>query len=683
MEPSQHIQRLRFLSVSPTSSAAGLSTHGLELIRSFDSPAPETFERPHLVGALSASTSHCATLQRTEACTFRAGVLRRHALIGAVNATATFEGVVVTSQGDVIGTLAAHALTHKDAVRLFPNTVPCDPGPLVRGCVELTTLLSVDSPRLPAPTLLPFAQAAWKKWPQVSGSNAVERLNLYDELQHFAPRLAAACPWSARQVEVDDLVIPQGTFALNHFHFLAEQLPNIILAAHATAGYGDRLLLYDQSSIQRLAIAALHLEDRSIAFDPCCVYRAARLKLLVSTGFPLPASAAHLSVRRLLLPSRQVPVLSFRRPDEPLRCFAAAPGGDCTSLDRFAILLDRSDRSAQASFASSRILADTETHATSIAASLHREGKLQLLLLRAALLPAAEQVWIFSKAHVLLGAHGAGLTNLVFMSRQSAVLELLPTRARFNNHIAPCVVGRSRGEMNVCGKSQCGFSHFWALAAEVGVAHYALPIADAAWGDRIAVGREALDAAVIGIVRSHGGSDWDSMVAAAHALSMLRAVQAWPSTALSGARMLDGNARWKNVDLRGDLIAWVPLEPSTGLVARVAALHATMGWDKLRLALRLVVEALNAAAGSGGEALRLPDRIMLSRYPAGARYSQHSDVSPAAPNRRVTAILYLNNGWESDHGGELVLHPPDGPQHRIAPRLGRLLLFNSTLGPGS
>ena len=744
MEPSQHIQRLRFLSVSPTSSAAGLSTHGLELIRSFDSPAPETFERPHLVGALSASTSHCATLQRTEACTFRAGVLRRHALIGAVNATATFEGVVVTSQGDVIGTLAAHALTHKDAARLFPNTVPCDPGPLVRGCVEVTTLLSVDSPRLPAPTLLPFAQAAWKKWPQVSGSNAVERLNLYDELQHFAPRLAAACPWSARQVEVDDLVIPQGTFALNHFHFLAEQLPNIILAAHATAGYGDRLLLYDQSSIQRLAIAALHLEDRSIAFDPCCVYRAARLKLLVSTGFPLPASAAHLSVRRLLLPSRQVPVLSFRRPDEPLRCFAAAPGGDCRSLDRFAILLDRSDRSAQASFASSRILADTESHATSIAASLHREGKLQLLLLRAALLPAAEQVWLFSKAHVLLGAHGAGLTNLVFMSRQSAVLELLPTRARFNNHIAPCVVGRSRGEMNVCGKSQCGFSHFWALAAEVGVAHYALPIADAAWGDRIAVGREALDAAVIGIVRSHGGSDWvisdpadetempaaratplpapppppppsplpapkaafrgdygglvagiasqrlasrleshgfgwqDSMVAAAHALSMLRAVQAWPSTALSGARMLDGNARWKNVDLRGDLIAWVPLEPSTGSVARVAALHATTGWDKLRLALRLVVEALNAAAGSGGEALRLPDRIMLSRYPAGARYGQHSDASPAAPNRRVTAILYLNNGWESDHGGELILHPPDGPQHRIAPRLGRLLLFNST-----
>ena len=132
------------------------------------------------------------------------------------------------------------------------------------------------------------------------------------------------------------------------------------------------------------------------------------------------------------------------------------------------------------------------------------------------------------------------------------------------------------------------------------------------------------------------------------------------------------------MDLRGDLIAWVPLEPSTGLVARVAALHATTGWDKLRLALRLVVEALNAAADSGSEALRLPDRIMLSRYPAGARYGQHSDVSPAAPNRRVTAILYLNNGWESDHGGELILHPPDGPQHRIAPRLGRLLLFNST-----
>mgnify|MGYP001493993976 CR=1 FL=1 len=60
------------------------------------------------------------------------------------------------------------------------------------------------------------------------------------------------------------------------------------------------------------------------------------------------------------------------------------------------------------------------------------------------------------------------------------------------------------------------------------------------------------------------------------------------------------------------------------------------------------------------EQLRVPDKVMLAHYPPGAKYVRHSDVSPAVSHRRVTAILYLNEGWEESHGGELQLYLPAG-----------------------
>eukprot|EP00435_Cladocopium_sp_Y103_P012205 s2943_g3.t1 len=46
---------------------------------------------------------------------------------------------------------------------------------------------------------------------------------------------------------------------------------------------------------------------------------------------------------------------------------------------------------------------------------------------------------------------------------------------------------------------------------------------------------------------------------------------------------------------------------------------------------------------------------------------------------RVTALFYLNEGWTSEHGGELRVYPYPSPPVKIAPTLGRLVLFHPRL----
>jgi SM-20-related protein len=68
-------------------------------------------------------------------------------------------------------------------------------------------------------------------------------------------------------------------------------------------------------------------------------------------------------------------------------------------------------------------------------------------------------------------------------------------------------------------------------------------------------------------------------------------------------------------------------------------------------------------------------------YPAGARYARHIDNargSAARPNpgaRRVSLVLYLNDGWQSGAGGELELYEDHDACRRIEPFAGRLVCF--------
>jgi len=116
-------------------------------------------------------------------------------------------------------------------------------------------------------------------------------------------------------------------------------------------------------------------------------------------------------------------------------------------------------------------------------------------------------------------------------------------------------------------------------------------------------------------------------------------------------------------------------------------------------------EKKNTDAGSSGRttlsretltlgrlrSLTAPSRLMLAHYPGGssARYVTHLDNDPSDPGHRegapgtracdraVTAILYLNPGWEEAHGGCLRVQLEDGRgEADVAPSWGRLVMFD-------
>jgi SM-20-related protein len=71
-------------------------------------------------------------------------------------------------------------------------------------------------------------------------------------------------------------------------------------------------------------------------------------------------------------------------------------------------------------------------------------------------------------------------------------------------------------------------------------------------------------------------------------------------------------------------------------------------------------------------------------YPPQAGYDKHIDNPRGASHRKITFVLYLNEAWQKDHGGELSLYNPENPEEMIArvePYLGQLIFFRSDLFP--
>jgi SM-20-related protein len=75
-------------------------------------------------------------------------------------------------------------------------------------------------------------------------------------------------------------------------------------------------------------------------------------------------------------------------------------------------------------------------------------------------------------------------------------------------------------------------------------------------------------------------------------------------------------------------------------------------------------------------------------YPAGAFYKKHLDAFRTnkmlgQSNRMLSTVLYFNDEWHSDNGGELVVYAPDGEQvlEKISPEFGRMVIFLSEKFP--
>ena len=73
----------------------------------------------------------------------------------------------------------------------------------------------------------------------------------------------------------------------------------------------------------------------------------------------------------------------------------------------------------------------------------------------------------------------------------------------------------------------------------------------------------------------------------------------------------------------------------------------------------------------------------FATYPKGAYYQRHVDALRGRSNRVLTVILYLNDGWSADDGGELLMYSDhqQEPIQRVLPELGTMVVFLSEKFP--
>jgi SM-20-related protein len=122
-----------------------------------------------------------------------------------------------------------------------------------------------------------------------------------------------------------------------------------------------------------------------------------------------------------------------------------------------------------------------------------------------------------------------------------------------------------------------------------------------------------------------------------------------------------GRAWRLDPSLRGDEVLWVGSD--TGHSAREAMLRE-FGRLGPELNRRLFMGLVDYEAH-------------LAVSPAGKGYRRHRDHFLGSETRAITTTLYLNEGWETEDGGEIRLFIPDADPVEILPSGGKLVAFLS------
>ena len=142
------------------------------------------------------------------------------------------------------------------------------------------------------------------------------------------------------------------------------------------------------------------------------------------------------------------------------------------------------------------------------------------------------------------------------------------------------------------------------------------------------------------------------------------AQQRWAQQEFHAARIGSGDRLQTHAAIRGDSIAWIDPSALSGAQTAYTALL-----EQLRL-------ALNRVLFLGAFDLELH----FAHYPIGAYYSKHLDRHARTQTRVVSCILYLNQDWNIEDGGQLRLYFPPGnakPYVDISPHGGTLVTFLS------
>lgn len=115
------------------------------------------------------------------------------------------------------------------------------------------------------------------------------------------------------------------------------------------------------------------------------------------------------------------------------------------------------------------------------------------------------------------------------------------------------------------------------------------------------------------------------------------------------------------LDVRRDRVMWIEQHDVTGQLAQV------------NQDLYALKDYLNRTCYLGIQDVEMHFAI----YEPGGFYQRHLDQFKDNGNRVLTFILYLNIGWQPDHGGQLRIYLSDNDVKEIEPIAGRLVCFRS------
>jgi SM-20-related protein len=135
----------------------------------------------------------------------------------------------------------------------------------------------------------------------------------------------------------------------------------------------------------------------------------------------------------------------------------------------------------------------------------------------------------------------------------------------------------------------------------------------------------------------------------------------WRSGAFHAAGIGSGAAFAVRPGVRSDYVLW--LESETASAAQRRCLDR---FEALRLTLNRELQ------------LGLLDfECHFAVYPAGARYARHLDRFKGDARRALSCVLYLNELWPAQQGGQLRLYLDEERTMEIMPRGGTLVAFLS------
>jgi SM-20-related protein len=121
-----------------------------------------------------------------------------------------------------------------------------------------------------------------------------------------------------------------------------------------------------------------------------------------------------------------------------------------------------------------------------------------------------------------------------------------------------------------------------------------------------------------------------------------------------------GDAQEVRESIRGDQIQWIDPGQAEACDQYLAAM------DQLR-------QAINQGLFLGLEDFE----CHFALYPAGAFYRRHLDRFRDDDRRMVSAVLYLNEDWQPEDGGQLRMFLAGDIEHDVQPVAGCLAIFLS------